>query len=89
MARATYEVLRPEDHDLVCDAVVVLRDLDGRVSVTNDAEAVVREVLGWKGGWAANGERRRILYFDTDGRLDELLHDGQRFLGFAPGPRTG
>ena len=29
---------------------------------------------------------RRLFYYDSDGALDELKHDGAgRFLGFAPG----
>lgn len=78
MARATYSVLR------VTDEVVTLEDLDGRVSVTNDAEAVVEEVLKAHGAHTAAGELRRIHYYDTMGNLDELVHDGHHFTGFAP-----
>lgn len=49
------------------------------VAVTNDAEAVVVELANKFG-------RRRILYFDSDGNLDELLHEGGVFLGYKPGP---
>jgi hypothetical protein len=57
--------------------VTLLRDLDGDVSVTNDAEAVVAYVIHHYGP-------RRILYRDTDGRWDELRHDGEHFTGFFP-----
>lgn len=49
----------------------------GRRSVTNDAERVVDQLAPILNG-------RRLLYFDSTGRLDELLHDGHNFHGFAP-----
>lgn len=49
----------------------------GSKSVTNDAERVVQECLGIYG-------ERRIVYRDSDGRWDELLHTGIQFRGFAP-----
>lgn len=55
---------------------ITLRDQDGRVSVTNDAEAVVEEVLAQIGN-------RRIRYYDTQGDLGELIHDGRQFTGFG------
>jgi hypothetical protein len=29
--------------------------------------------------------RRRIYYYDSDGRLDEMKHTQGKFEGFAPG----
>ena len=60
-------------------SVVVVVDLDLRMSVTNDAENVV----------AAIAERislagKRVLYRDTMGRLDELRVEGGRFAGIVP-----
>lgn len=49
----------------------------GAMSITNDAENVVLECLGRYG-------ERRIIYRDSDGRWDELLHTGIQFRGFAP-----
>lgn len=69
--RATYQVVT------ITGTLVTIKDLDGRVSVTNDAEAVVAEVLQDYPG-------RKIHYYDTDGNLDELCHDGTKFTGFAP-----
>jgi hypothetical protein len=57
--------------------VVVLEDLDGKTSVTNDAESVVQYLaaLGLQG--------RHLIYRDTDGYWDELKHDGSgTFKGF-------
>jgi hypothetical protein len=66
--------------------VLVIRDLsrsgggphDAHKTVTNDAEAVVR-FLDRSGAL----ERKRLLYYDSDGELGELLHDGRgNFIGF-------
>lgn len=57
--------------------VVFVTDLDQGVSVTNDAEAVVADLLAQYPG-------RRIIYCDTNGHWDELVHDGKAFVNFAP-----
>ena len=59
--------------------VVLIEDLNGPMSVTNDAEAVVRELIA--SGWGAY----RFMYKDSMGNWDELLHDGKQFTGFGPG----
>ena len=84
MARAIYDAwvsprfawVRPEQD------VIIVEDLcmPGTMSVTNDAEQVVLEVVERFGN-------KRILYYDTEGNLDELCHDDGLFTGFAPGPR--
>lgn len=51
-------------------------------TVTNDAEAVVDYLL--KTGKLG---ARRLFYYDTEGQLDEITHDGQKFTGFKAGPR--
>ena len=70
---------------------VVIRDighLQGRPSVTNDAEWVVLRLHagGKAGGIGSKLGNRRLFYFDSQGDLDELLHVGGVFVGFAPGP---
>jgi hypothetical protein len=60
--------------------VIVVRDLDdGGPSVTNAAEYVVERLSATFGGLAG----KRIVYRDSDGRWDELVHDGRRFVGFG------
>jgi len=59
---------------------LVIKDLhpSGHPTVTNDAEGVVEELV-------ASGRLRpfqRLLYYDTEGRLDELLVLDGRFAGF-------
>jgi hypothetical protein len=63
---------------------VVVTDLGTGRSVTNDAAAVLLE-LGRETGL----EGKRVIYRDTDGRWDELLHEGVHFRGFAPIGATG
>lgn len=77
---------RPAEYEVVTSTpdTLTIRDVGGSrcLTVTNDAEAVVVAlhadgVLG----------TRTLLYYDSAGDLDELVHDGRgRFLGFAPGP---
>lgn len=68
------------------DEKVVIRDVgnNGCMTVTNDAEGVVR-------GLHANGMlgARRLFYYDSEGTLDEIKHDGKgAFKGFAPGMKV-
>jgi hypothetical protein len=58
---------------------VLIEDLNGPMSVTNDAEAVVQDIL------LRGYLRSRILYRDSAGQWDELLHNGIEFTGFGPG----
>jgi hypothetical protein len=51
-----------------------------QMSVTNDAEAVVEYLL--RQGTIRPGVR--LLYYDSEGRLDELKFDARGFVGFAP-----
>lgn len=64
---------------------VILRDEFNNsmstMTVTNDAEAVVEYILKLY-------PHKRIFYYDTEGMLDELMHDGEQFRGFKVGPRT-
>lgn len=64
--------------EAVIRGVLVLRDLDLGMSVTNDAEAVVLWALtlpGWDQDWP-------IVYRDTQGQYDALVHADGRFIGF-------
>lgn len=80
----------PADHarfDIlaVTDELTLIRDIGPwteHPSVTNDAENVVRVIAA---SWLQPGAR--LFYFDSGGRLDELLVQSGRFAGFAPGLR--
>ena len=69
-------------HRLTTAEQLVIRDIGANcTSVTNDAEAVVDSLF--RGGHLPAG--RRLLYFDSGGDVDEILHDGHgRFAGFNP-----
>lgn len=47
------------------------------MSVTNDAGNVVYAIVNMYGD-------KRIVYKDSEGNWDELLHDGDQFTGFRP-----
>lgn len=77
MRHANYRVL-VNAHDRI-----VLEDLgpwSKYPTITNDAEWVVAQVAP-----ALNG--RRLYYFDTEGRCDELRVIDGKFAGFFPSPQ--
>jgi len=77
--RCKFEVVTVER-----DAVTI-RDIGhGQMTVTNDAENVVAELV--KSDLLPPG--RRLFYYDSAGELDEMLLHNGRFAGFAPGPRA-
>lgn len=63
---------------------ILIEDMNGPVSVTNDAENVVRDLIG------RGYEGYRILYKDSMGQWSELKHNGTEFSGFGVGftPKT-
>jgi hypothetical protein len=80
MRAANFEIVSAEDGNLT------IRDLgpwSKHPTVTNDAEAVVKRLV--RHGILKAG--MRLFYYDSEGRLDEILHDGEKFTGFAPGLR--
>jgi hypothetical protein len=53
-------------------------------TVTNDAQWVVRDMY-LRRSLGIPIRPARLFYYDSEGRLDELLHDGYgNFTGFAP-----
>lgn len=66
------------EYSIVADQPGVLAIVDadnGRRSITNDAAVVVRELM-------PNLSDKRLIYRDTDGRWDEILHAAGEFVGF-------
>lgn len=62
------------------DSYLVIRDIghnDGYASVTNAARAVVDELASKLNG-------RDLRYYDSIGRLDQILIKDSRFAGFVP-----
>lgn len=67
--------------DRVTDDIVFIIDMCAmynRMSVTNDAENVVRALYKTYGN-------KRIMYRDTDDQWDELVHSNGVFVTFARG----
>jgi len=54
-------------------------------SVTNDAENVCKYLYNFLKVDERLQDDIRIIYKDTDGQIDELLHDKGIFKGFKPG----
>ncbi len=74
-------------HGRSSDFVIVGQDADcvflvdlntGGLSLTNDAESVVRLIFNRYG-------QKRIIYRDSEGRWDEMLHDKGVFIDYKPG----
>lgn len=80
-ARAHYRIVRQEINR------VVIRDLgpwDEHPTVTNDAEAVLEDLLA--SHYLRPG--MQLFYFDCEGACDEIRFDAAgKFIGFAPGAR--
>ena len=76
--RFAYDIIREEP-----DAIWIedLSNSVGCMSITNAAEYVIEDLIGK--GLLFPG--KRVYYTDTDGRIDELCHNGVAFTGFAPG----
>jgi hypothetical protein len=49
-------------------------------SVTNDAENVLKFLTKYH-----QLGSRRLIYRDSEGQIDEILHDNGKFMRFAPG----
>lgn len=70
--------------DFLQQKPLVIRDIgpwDKHMTITNGAEDVVEQLV-------AEGklpEGRRLLYYDSEGELDEILVKDGKFAGFAPG----
>jgi len=83
MKRANYEVV--EDF---APEPLIIRDLgpwDRYLTVTNAAETVVDELYSC----GALKDGRTLLYIDSNGDMDELVHSEGVFVRFAPGPGRG
>lgn len=72
--RCSYRIY---DHSAMRRIVwIVDEDLPGKMSITNDAEMVVTEVI-------AKYPNHRIVYRDSEGRWDELKHLNGEFTTFG------
>lgn len=77
--------MRKPNYSIVADEPgkpLIIRD-DGPwalyPTITNNAEEVIMDL--WNRGLLKDS--RRVFYYDSDDSLDELLHEGPRFTGFA------
>lgn len=70
MMRCTFEIVR------VTEKFMLIRDTGGMVSVTNQADQVVKNLRSALGG-------RRLFYYDSEGALDELCMEDGKFSHFG------
>lgn len=75
-ARAAYGVVHVLPQDVLCLADL---NVEGRPSLTNDAERVIEDLVGHGFDLATS----RVIYRDSMGVWDEMLVREQRFAGFA------
>jgi len=66
---------------------VLIKDNGIGMSITNNAERVVEELLNRNDAY--NITNKRLFYIDTDNQCDELIHDNTEFTGFAFGNAIG
>lgn len=81
--RALYDFVDPPEG--VPEGSVVVRDVGhdrGFPTVTNDAEQVVETLLRLMAR-LGDPPGTRIFYYDSEGTLSELRHDGERYAGIA------
>lgn len=81
MSKARYEFVIAE----TTPSALVIRDLgpwDRFPTVTNDVEQVLAELLA--AGELRHSSGRRLFYYDSEGRKDEILFDERgMFVAFA------
>lgn len=69
------------------DTAIVIRDTGHATgtSVTNDAEAVVVQILrATKSlGESVGPNKPELYYYDSTGTMSKLHHDGAEFIGFS------
>lgn len=77
MIRCSYSVVFSDN----ARNMLVLRDLNDGMSITNDVDNLV---LHLRNTGQIHSETV-LYYYDSEGRLDQILHDGRKFCGFTPG----
>jgi hypothetical protein len=83
MNRRAQFIIRPES----TPEILIIEDIgphDRYLTITNDVKNVVAALA------YANQlpDGRRLLYYDSEGNLDEIVVDGGRFVGFRPARRA-
>lgn len=74
MSKASYSVVNESDEFVV---IVDIGPWDQFSTVTNDAEAVVEELIGMLAG-------RKLFYYDSEYEFCELVIKDGKFAGFDP-----
>lgn len=61
---------------------LTIQGVGNGVTITNDVENVVRRL--YAAGLLQHGQP--LMYYDTDGKLDQIVHAHGEFVRFSPGP---
>jgi len=74
------------EYDVIRDTAEYVFILDvggnaGKRTVTNDADFIIQDLSDF----IDNFQNKRVFYTDTDGRIDEMLHNGNHFTTFKAG----
>jgi len=75
MRCANYTIVADNEKELV---IMDVGPWDQYPTITNSAEKVVEQLAGRLNG-------RRLMYYDSDNHLNQLLVKDERFAGFRPG----
>ena len=75
MRCANYTIVADNEKELV---IMDVGPWDQYPTITSSAEEVVEQLAGRLNG-------RRLMYYDSDNQLDQLLVKDEKFAGFAPG----
>lgn len=79
--------MRKANYRIVSESLthIIIQDMgpwDQHPTITNAAEEVVAELSPRM----LNGQK--LLYYDSEGQVDELIVKNGQFAGFAPGPKS-
>jgi len=78
MNHAEYKIVGETDDSIFIEDLCGKPGYETAKSVTNDAEWVIETLIHEYGML-----RKKVVYQDTEGQWDELIHDGNVFLDFG------
>jgi len=70
------------------DDWIYIEDIGGNAglsTVTNHRQEVLNDLAEFRDDWLAT---RRVFYKDTDGEIDEIVHENGRFVAFRSGRQS-
>lgn len=75
-----------------CSGYLILRDIgpwNQFPTITNEVEFVLKHIRdNYANDHANNNKPKRVFYIDSEGQLNEIVHNHYTFVKFAPFPST-